>query len=151
MTYKRIASYSIALTIALLTSGGTTAFASEVVGTLSSTAATQPSVTGVIGGNVNSGATLSGSVSGGSSGGGGGGSSSGASHLAASDVNGSGEVLGAATTNLAAASPGFPNAGEEPETTVGDVLWGSIIAASTLGALAAMVLIEVWLRERIVR
>ena len=152
MTTQKIGSYSIALCIALLSSGGTSVYASEVVGTLSSSAGAQSPVTGVIDGTVGGGSTLSGGVSGGSTGGGGGGGGSNGSSNSRSSANGNGEVLGAATSNpQLAQAPGFPNAGEEPETTISNVLWGSSIAASTLGLLASMVLIEAWLRKRIVR
>lgn len=197
MTKKRIAHTSIVVGVTLLLLSGPSAFASEVVGTLSSQTAVPPVVAGGTGGGTSStvsgsisgsnggggGSTVSGTISGdsapsttgsvdgtvtggtplpggttssggtGGSSGGGGGGRSGATHSGGSNaLSSNGEVLGAATSNpQLALVPGFPNAGEEPQTTAQDVLWGSIIAASTLGLLASIVLIEAWLRKRIVR
>lgn len=114
MTKAITINYTALLCTAVLLAGFTTAYASEVTGTLSSdTAATVP--TGSITGTVES--------SGGGSSSGGSRSSSGGSSLANAPSGATaGAVLGSTQT------PGFPNAGVAPEEDSADQsLWSALM------------------------
>lgn len=116
MTYTQIVSYTTLLAMTVSMIGLSTAQASEVLGTLSSDAATtQAANDGTLNG------TVIGSDSN-SSRGGGGGSTRTTGSL--SDTP-SGSVLGAAANNTP--TPGFPNAGSDPANlSLGATLWSHV-------------------------
>ena len=99
---KKLTILHLAILTALMLMGISSAYASEVTGTLSSGSATASQTTGSVGGSVGSENTLSGSVSGSNS----------SSGNSSGSNNSAGEVLGASIAN--AASPSFPNAGFGP-------------------------------------
>ncbi len=97
------------LSLLIIAGAGTlTAHASEVTGTLSSSAASSTAAVGNIGGTVGEQSGVTTDDEDRDSGGGG------RSNRSRSDSTPPGSVLGATTDNVA--SPGFPNAGMEPST-----------------------------------
>jgi hypothetical protein len=99
MTTKIITTRFLTLFVLGICIGASFASASEVVGTLSSDTTNTSQATGLVGGEVLSTNSISGTVSGGSGNGGG----------RSSNSSPSGSVLGAAT--VSGQSPSFPNAG----------------------------------------
>jgi hypothetical protein len=119
---KKITVIGVLMSLALVFVGTTSLFASEVTGTLSSSALAQADQSGSINGTVTS-----------SNGSGGGGGSS--SRRTTSNTAPQGQVLGASTGPLLAqaATPSFPNTGFDPED--GSIAWNSILGV--IGILAA--------------
>jgi hypothetical protein len=113
MTKTTLTSYGTLLCMAIATIGVVPAHASEVTGTLSSQASSNPSTSGNISGTVESERS---------------GSSGGRSRRSTSTNQPSGSVLGASTNS--GQTPSFPNAGVSPKDAESTThsLWTSIKA-----------------------
>lgn len=133
MTTRIRTSYLVFFTLAVMMSGATIALASEVTGNLSSdiqsTTQTSGNLDGTVTSNPQTSGNLGGTVTSESSSSGG--SSSGGSRSSGSRSSGNtsdapaGAVLGDAASNLT--TPGFPNAGVQPESDSTDTsLWSAV-------------------------
>lgn len=133
---KKIIAMSLSAMVALMSLGTSVAYASEVTGTISSSAPSGSQVQGTVGGSTtNSGGNISGTVTSPSNGGGGGGGGGGSTQQNIP----TGNVLGASTVALADPNaPGLPNSGFHSNQI--NPLWVLLMGAM-VGALTPLAII----------